>query len=58
METLDFDTSGMSEEAFAAFSQGVIETLSLLNIDIEYEEFSPDLSRYKVVLTEKEHAQD
>ncbi len=47
---LIYDLSGLTEKEVAAFQTAVIETLDKLDIPVEYDETSPDLQEYIVVL--------
>ena len=53
---LIYDLDGLAEKEVAVFQTAVIATLDQLDIAVDYDEISPDLKEYVVMLSkEKEH---
>lgn len=48
--TLTYKVKGLSEQEVAVFQVAVIDTLDQLGIAIDYDEISPNLEEYIVVL--------
>lgn len=55
---LTFETQGLDERQVAAYQQGIVDTLTKLGYDIEYDETAPDLSTYRVRIGEVPHVHD
>jgi hypothetical protein len=51
---LVFETEGLDEAQYVAYSQGVLDCLDALGIDYEYDEMTPDLKEFRVLLSKKE----
>ena len=49
-KTLHFETSGLDEKEYIAYTQGVLDTLFLLGVEWWCDETPPDLSYYIVHL--------